>query len=167
MSAQDRRIFNEIKYLKEHYNTINVNIENDLVELLLNDSKEKKYPKIKCIMKGLYPYHPPVIHIFINNNVETYLSTIRYTNFHRISTAMSIINTKYENKLFKNDCLCCDSILHNNNWVPTFTLEQIINEIMKYNYIKKQVRYLLDVNSIGKKYNFSRDIEILIFNYLF
>jgi len=38
---------------------------------------------------------------------------------------------------------------------------------MKYNYIKKQVRYLLDVNSIGKKYNFSRDIEILIFNYLF
>lgn len=165
MTTQDRRIITEIKYLKEKYNDVNINIQNDIAEVIVQYPKESKYPKVKFLMKGNYPFHSPLVYVFVDGKETTYLKSTIYHNFPRIIQCIETLK-KMGSTSIPGDCFCCNSILCD-LWSPACLLEKVIDEIMQINYIKQQVKVLLGLNDIGKKYALPEDIERYIFEFLY
>jgi ubiquitin-protein ligase len=165
MNGQDRRVFNETKELKENYNDININIKKNFTELIAQDPRDNKYPKVKFVMNGNYPFSPPSVYVFIDGKETSYLKTIVYHSCPRIIKCITILK-KIGYTIINCDCLCCNSILCE-YWSPACDFTKIIDEIMKINYIKKQVKTLLGINSLGKKYGLSHDIEVYIYKFLY
>ena len=165
MNGQDRRIFNETKELKENYNDININIKKNLVELIAQDPSNKKYPKVKFVMNGNYPFSPPSVYVFIHGKETPFLNTTVYHSCPRIIKYIKII--KYMgNTIIRGECFCCNSILRD-YWSPACDFTKILDEIMQINYIKKQVKTLLGINYLGTKYGLSDDIEVYIYKFLY
>lgn len=166
MSAQDRRIMTEVKYFKENYNDININIKNEVTELIVEDPKDKKYPKVKFVMKGKYPFCQPLVFVFMNGKETCYLKSRQYHSYPRIIKCIEIIKKMGSTIIRGEECLCCNSILCD-TWSPVCTLEKIMDEIMQINYIKQQVKTLLGIDTLGKRYSISNDIELYIYKFLY
>ena len=72
-------------------------------------------------MTECYPFKPPKVRI----NYIDFFDNLPH----------ALYGTKYFKEVFKQECLCCSSILCSNNWGPNFGFITILNEI--YNIIQK------------------------------
>jgi hypothetical protein len=123
-----KRIERDINELKKNYDNIIINDR----EIIIDN-------KIIIISKN-YPFEMP----------KLYIKNIEYYNY------LYINNIKINNILNKNlniKCLCCSSILCNTNWHPKYSLMDILKEIESVNNIKLQIKNIIYLEILSKKYN--------------
>ena len=93
----------------------------DTVVFLIKISDTKISYPIQISMTECYPFKPPKVRI----NYIDFFDNLPH----------ALYGTKYFKEVFKQECLCCSSILCSNNWGPNFGFITILNEI--YNIIQK------------------------------
>ena len=121
-----KRINNEMKELTIKYPNVSINSNNDIITI---DNK-------KFILDKSYPFVKPTVYI---NGILYY----KYLN--TPIRIQQILNKK------KYRCMCCETILC--SWNPSNTINTILLEIKNYNKIKEEIKYILLVEEILKKYN--------------
>ena len=159
VNPTERRIHNEFddmkgflikdKKLREEFN----NLRGFLIEReILESSKEeiwnvsfnilykKQYISVKMKCSYYYPFRPPY-EVIINNKL--------YNGSFQISQKIR----NYFKERHNRDCLCCTSILCDNNWQPTKSLmhifieyketKEIINNYLNYSYVYNNFKYEL------------------------
>ena len=115
----NKRLKNESKKWDKHYihldeNTIQVNI-------IIQEYNINLFVIIK--IPQYYPFKPP--NIYYKNKLIRYIyKTTFYKDLHHITG---------------QQCLCCFSLLCSNNWCPSITIIDIIQEIHNYFIIKKRL----------------------------
>tara|TARA_B100000524_G_scaffold319927_1_gene200117 strand:- start:102 stop:626 length:525 start_codon:yes stop_codon:yes gene_type:complete len=130
------------KSLKENYYNI---VKFNNYELIINLKIDKNVFGIEILISNLYPFEPPKVKI----NNKTYHFLLQSNNLKKIN---------YEK------CLCCSSIICPDNWVPSYGIIHIINEIYQNIYKKKCIVEILHLEKLEKKYlKFNSNIK----NYLF
>ena len=96
-----------------------------------------KNKEIKIVLKE-YPFKPPVLLIDDKDHINWLLK--EYIQFKDLKK-FGLVN----NFGSVNDCICCHTIIC--SWVPTYTIDQIIDEY-KYYYDKyetlKSIQFFLD-----------------------
>ena len=130
-----RRIKNEIKniiYPTEIYFT-----DKELILLVLQDINV-----IKFKITSSYPFTCP-LYIRIND--------IHIKKYHKY-----IIDNKRYIKELNNKCICCNSLICNNNWSVSNNLNNLIDEckqiiiylkkIMEYKMLEKVIKYKTHIN---------------------
>jgi hypothetical protein len=85
------------------------------------------------ILDKSYPFVKPKLLI---NNIDYFCESL--------STKSLEINRILHQK--KINCLCCKHLL--NNWTPCYTLKHILEEVVRLNKIKREVKYELFVQRI-------------------
>jgi len=76
-----------------------------------------KNKEIQIILDSTYPFKPPKLIMNDHDHIDWFLKKyIEITFLKRFS--------------IKNDCICCHTIIC--KWVPTFTIDQIIDEYKLY-----------------------------------
>jgi len=99
------------------------NIHHDTITFSIKIGNKNSYP-IKIINNNNFPFKP--ISVLINDN-EYYPTMLR---------DISLLNNKYFKEVFKNKCMCCDTLLCHGNWNgPRVGFKNILNEI--YDIIQK------------------------------
>ena len=94
-----------------------------------------------------YPFHPPKL----------------FLNFKDYFQYLKINNPPFQKALYAythKSCLCCSSILCNENWSAFMTLKTIIAEVNEFSDISRQIADTVIVDVIKKKY-LNYDINIL------
>jgi ubiquitin-protein ligase len=85
-----------------------------------------KNQEIKININDVYPFKPPKLLIEEKDHIDWFLKKYMEFNFLK----------KFG---IKNDCICCHTIIC--KWVPTFTIDQVLDEYKlyydKYELIKK------------------------------
>jgi ubiquitin-protein ligase len=107
------RLNKEICILNSDYNCKILNNNNNINIYIPIVVEHCKQFMVSIIVNKYYPFKQP--DIFINN--------IKYSNI------LKNISIKYN---FTDKCLCCESITCPNKWKPSYKLELILTEIMKY-----------------------------------
>lgn len=132
-----RRLNNEIENVMKYY-TENGNPDFEIdVKYKLSTIEVSLPNEIKIMLPKNYPFHPP--QVFIQNKDYKYSLQC---NSKRISNKLKQQNT---------DCLCCSTILCDNNWSPAFTIINIMNEINKTKGIRKRIGYELALDELTKQ----------------
>ena len=93
----------------------------DTVTFLIKISDTKISHPIQMSMVECYPFKPPKVRI---NYIDFFENLPR-----------RLYGTKYFKEVFKQECLCCSSVLCSNNWGPNLGFNQILEEI--YSIIQK------------------------------
>lgn len=135
-----KRIIGEIKKLNESNLTLFFYLEEkfNYVVLKIIDKKIKIKNEFYIIYKGNYPFVAPTV--YIN---EKLIDEITYLNNY---------SSKILKKIHGIDCLCCSSILCNNNWYPGLTIQDILNDIRKNRQYRQNIVYKIYINIIKNKY---------------
>ena len=140
--ARIRRIARECSNLYEHFPNVVLSSISDKIEMVVTEGKEK----YGFIFNNGYPFTAPQIYY----NGESYLELLK-------------INDKEEKNVLRKyrntECLCCDSYYCNDNWSPSLTLKNIIDEIKEIVEFKKTIIHILLAEKIKKKYLID-DIDI-------
>lgn len=107
--------------------------------------------EINILLPKHYPFHPP--QVFIKN--------IDYKRSLQCQSKKITHHLKRRNI----QCLCCSTILCDDNWSPTFTIIKIIYEINKTKNIKKRIGYELVLDEVTKQMGLPEIMkeEILLF----
>jgi hypothetical protein len=93
-----------------------------------------------------YPFRPPGVTVSKTNNINDGIDYISY--FTKLNG--HIIN--YMRNKLKVRCLCCDTILCNNLWRPTFNMILIINEFIKRKNTVKEWYIIESLKTITDKF---------------
>jgi hypothetical protein len=133
----ERRIKNEFLGLKKKYPNVILN-DNSIIL----DNK-------KIIFDKTYPFTRPAISI----NDRSYIDFLR--------TPIKI--HKILNK-YSYNCLCCNTILC--KWNPTYTVQNILDEITAINKIKIRVKYIILLDEICKKHETLNIVKTVIYDFL-
>ena len=141
-----RRIEKEIQELRIIYNNIDIKEINNNKEIIINNKK--------IILSKYYPFEMPIFHI---NNID--YNEYLYINNHKINEILK--------KYFNITCLCCSSLLCKNNWHPRNTIQDLFKELDNTNYIKTNVKNMIFLEILSKKYNIINIVFNDIKNYLF
>ena len=64
----------------------------------------------------------------------------------------------------KYKCLCCNSLLK--DWSPVYRLVKILDEIENFNCVKRDIKYRIAIEELGKKYQIISQIPNYILEYL-
>ena len=80
-------------------------------------SFDYKNKEIKIVLNDVYPFKPPKLLIDEKDHIDWFLKEYIEFNFLK----------KFH---LENECICCRTIVC--NWVPTFTIDQVIDEYKKY-----------------------------------
>jgi hypothetical protein len=99
---------------------------------------------INIIYGEYYPFKPPYVYI---NGLSYYNTITRFPSDRFLNTFKLLTNHKYS-------CLCCQSIICNNNWNPTYTVISIMSEINKFMNIPYKIALFILINAIKNKYLF-------------
>ncbi len=122
-----RRVMNEINELVPVNKKINIIFEETCITIIINNKT--------IILSPAYPFKSP--EVFINNNKYT---RFLYPPTNRIFRHMSELNI---------GCVCCSSIITKPiNWVPTNTIQHILDEVFRVNNIKMKVKYSIAIEEI-------------------
>jgi hypothetical protein len=144
-----RRLKNEYDILKCITDKINIYCSQNneiIIEILKNDNSYLLNIPIN------YPFIPPTLKI--NNKPLNSLFKLPSERFSLYLKCVSNI-----------ECFCCYSYLCKNNWKPTLTIENIINQIEEYKEIKYLIILKIIVNKIVEKYLIKDiDLESWLFN---
>jgi hypothetical protein len=82
-----------------------------------NFTFDYKNREIKIVLNKIYPFKPPILLINEKDHIDWFLK--EYIRF------------KFLKKFnIKTDCICCRTITC--SWVPTFTIDQVIDEYKNY-----------------------------------
>ncbi len=73
---------------------------------------------IKINIQDMYPFKPPILFIHNKDHIQWFLK--EYIKLNRFLKKFSLIN----------DCICCHTMIC--SWVPTYTIDQIIDEYKLY-----------------------------------
>jgi len=143
-----KRITREWNMLHDSPNNISINTyidkRSNLPVLIIIDEKFKNNIYTIILNKN-YPLEPPTIKI----NFKLYIDFLKLNN-----KSIEILK-----KIHYKDCLCCDSIVCPNNWSPSYSIYNIIQEIRKNISYKRDIKYKIIVNIIKNKYLIS-DINL-------
>ena len=88
-----------------------------------------KNKEIKIVLNDVYPFKPPLLLINDKDHIDWFLK--KYTEF-KFLKKFSIINP----------CICCDTMIC--RWVPTFTIDNIVDEYKLY-YDKYERLHILQI----------------------
>jgi len=150
------------KRIMKEYNELLILYDLVSIEILEIDEINKKKKIIiyiqkqntniyKFIINENYPFTPPKI--FINDDNYNKFLNLRSLRFNSVLKYMK----GYE-------CLCCKSIICQNNWSPGYTIKNLINEIDNNKKIKQNIFKKLLIDQIKMKYlNSDIDIESWLF----
>ena len=135
------RISKEITELYSLYDNIHIQYDPETqTHVIIIDKKYKFY------LCSIYPFRPPQVFV----GTEYYLSILK-SNSEKF---------KYFLKRFTTcKCLCCNSLLHGNNWVPIISMNEIMNEIKSVEIIKEKVLFLILLDDIKVKFRIPEDIR--------
>jgi len=171
LDDRDRRIIKELQYIRTyipHYKTISFNyIENKLYI----DIKTEKGNILHFDIPKNYPFRGPILEIQTPTHSYSYKEQLSnmppdihyFIQYPDHYFKQSIQPTKKQRDLV---CLCCKSILCEDNWSPIIMIYRIIIEIEKYNKIKKEIYYKLIVNRFCMKKRLPTDIIKPILDFL-
>ena len=140
--ARIKRISRECNNLYDKFPNVVLSSISDKIEMVVTEGKEK----YGFIFNNGYPFTAPQIYY----NGESYLELLKINDKEEKN-----VLRKYRNK----DCLCCDSYYCNDNWSPSLTLKNIIDEIKEIVEFKKTIIHILLAEKIKKKYLID-DIDI-------
>ena len=104
------------------------------------------------ILDKVYPFKPPGVTVSKTNDINDSIDYISY--FSKLNG--HIIH--YMCDKLKLQCLCCDTILCNNLWRPTFNMILIINEFIKRKntvkewYIKESLKTITNKFKVYDNY---------------
>ena len=146
-----KRVATEMPELFKQYNEIQISKNNNKIIVIIH--------KRKFIICNNYPFIPP----------KLYMNDILYSNYLKPRTPRFFAKMKtYYNTIGNSNCncLCCNNILLDSNWSPTYHIQKIMTEIDKINIIKRNVKYEMLTEEIAKKHNLPDYIEKEIVNYL-
>jgi hypothetical protein len=86
-----------------------------------------KNKEIKIVLNDVYPFKPPTLLIDNKDHIDWFLK--KYTEY------------KFLKKFsITNPCICCDTMIC--SWVPTFTIDNVIDECKVY-YDKYEILHIL------------------------
>lgn len=114
----------------DKYNNIEYNIE----FTNLHDNKNYKF-----IISNYYPFNAPKI--YINDKYIIFNHQIKNLTFNKLLKKYTGI-----------ECFCCETIICGNNWTPSFTFTDILNDINKYRNTREQILNHIIVDVIKRKY---------------
>ena len=132
-----KRFNNEIENLMTYYTDKGEPTFEIDVKYKLSTIEVSLHNEIKIVLPKHYPFHPP--EVFIKN--KDYKRSLQ-CHSKRINTILK-----------QNDihCLCCSTVLCDNNWSPTYTIVKIIDEVLKTKNIKKRIGYELVLDELTEQ----------------
>ena len=140
-----KRVKREMEKLEEKCSLISIDIDNynknnyKYIISIMDNTNNYIY---SIIFNDNYPFVPP--NVKINYKL--------YSDFLKSSNVPFKLNLK---KIYKIDCLCCNTITCHSNWSPGFTTNHLIKEIRQFKSYKRnlinkliadkiKIRYLID-----------------------
>ena len=108
-----------------------------------------KHNEIKIVLHELYPFKPPTLLIHNKDHIDWFLKEY---------IKLNIFLQKFR---IKNDCICCHTMIC--SWLPTYTIEQVVNEYKLY-YDKYEI--LKSIQLLYKQQLFDDLIYQTIFLYI-
>jgi hypothetical protein len=106
---------------------------------LVSFVKIKGHMYFEFIVNINYPFTPPKLNI----NFRPYLHYLNFKSSH------------FKEMLFtykKIRCFCCKTILCGDNWVPSLTLKNILEETEHFKNICRDISHIIIINVIKRKY---------------
>lgn len=129
-----RRLTVELKTLIPMYTKVYMVFNNnlELYVLYIHDNNiTPKYNTFTFIIPSEYPFKPPIVYL----NSDNYINLLRFNNREELKLVKQITN---------NDCLCCNSCVHREQWGPAVTINFIINEIKQNLNIVETIKTTLN-----------------------
>ena len=94
-----------------------------------NFTFDYKNKEIKIVLNHVYPFKPPLLLIDNKDHIDWFLK--KYNEF------------KFLKKFsITNQCICCNTIIC--KWVPTFTIDNVVDEYKSY-YDKYEILTILQL----------------------
>ena len=116
-SIRRKRIASELISLKNNYEYVNLIRNNELDSIVLMDNNiNPQFNILSFILPNEYPFKPPKIII----NDQNYISLLKLNSPEKLQVLHSLTGLK---------CLCCNTMVCNDNWSPIVTCCNIISEI--------------------------------------
>ena len=157
-----RILLNELGELEKYYTRIQINIESEatlinqsnprttnIINIILHDPIKEILPRtIKFILEE-YPFRAPLIHVN-NKPYKTLCSDIP-----KITKKFHAYNPPQE-------CIHCNFITK--NWSPVMHMTDILLQIEKIQYIKRNIKYEFAIDRLSNK--FPQEINDIIFSFL-
>ena len=163
-----KRIFNEIKYIEKNlpqYIITELNILNNITYIQIITPKHNKLIfELSCD----YPFKPPS-YVKCNNKDYHYSlkkmpKTIEYLYYNKDD--MYYQENKKITLLNKTHCICCDSLLCADNWSPSSTIYDILNEISTHNKLKNKIMNKLILKNIFDVFNLPLELIRNVYHFL-
>jgi len=135
-----KRIEREILILEQSFLSLFFYMDDKMnCPVLMIVDEEYKYNNIYTIIYSKnYPFSAPTVKI----NSKSYYSFLKLNN-----KSLHILKS-----IYYINCLCCSSIICSNKWVPSYTINNIIQEIRKNKSFKRDIIYKIMINKIKNKY---------------
>ena len=151
--------------LYEDGNSLCIEVENEQQPfqiIKLNDVVDRKQTieflgdgiiKLLTItIEGMYPFRGPNS---ISVNGQPYLSLLSFS-------CKELFPDYIKNKLNMDKCLCCQSLVCPNNWIPSNHLKDVLQEVINNMELKSLYSYMICINVIKRKY-LNPDIPLIDF----
>lgn len=174
-----KRLNRELKLYNDSYYKYNIDVYSVIAE---NENSERKHLLVsiknkdnsiffKLILPNDYPFKPYIYYSHLSN--FSYYKYIRNINTHlkKNNIDKNIIDffyTIYHNrksnflKLVDNDCFCCNSLFCYNNWVPSYNITNVINEVEEIKFIDDYKNHYNELKYIYNECYISRLPQDLI-----
>jgi hypothetical protein len=115
------------------------------VPIVLHPSLQKRANKDKVeptliFTLSKYPWIPPTV----------YFNSINITRIYKCQT-INMLQREINKIVGKSMCLCCESVLCRNNWVPTNTISTIIDEFHAFTQLKVRAVERILCNKIQER----------------
>ena len=170
VNIRKRILLNEVRELEEYYRKIQINIETtpriiiqgvtetnhiiprktDIIDITLCDPIGKLFPGTVRFILENYPFRAPVVHV----NNKPYMIPC---------SEIPKITTKFHAYNIPQGCLHCNFIIK--KWSPVMSMEDILIQIEKFQYIKCNIKYEFAIDRLPNK--LPQEIKDIIFSFLF
>jgi|694.fasta_scaffold35903_5 ubiquitin-protein ligase len=118
-SVRKRRLSAELKLCINKFASIQLSFDNELdsfVLIIVDNNITPYFNTVSIILPTEYPFKPPKIKL----NEHDYTSLLKMNSRDKLNAVK---------KFTGRDCLCCNTIICNDNWAPAITFIDIISEI--------------------------------------
>lgn len=129
INSEINNLFNQCDYVSAERN------KDKTIKIIVIKDKNK----FEILLSDDYPFRPPKNILYNDINYK-----------HSLSNAPKTIQDILKNKYHIN-CLCCDTIICGNNWMPAMNTSHVINEIIKLSNIKKEIKIILLCDIVRNK----------------